>query len=1346
MTNYVARTMTEVVDGSSKRQTSKSLQDYEDQEAYVLLGAPGAGKTTEFVREAARQEGAEYVNARDFITLNAQENWKGETLFIDGLDEMRANPSNDPRTPLDRIRTRLNALGCPRFRLSCREGAWLEGTDKGALKRLMGGVEIQLLRLNPLADDDISIIAGERGAPPSFADAARKRGLSYLLENPLTLNLLLDAQANDAWPNTLSEALQQGCAQLSREFNEEHQAGKPSSSSTDDLLYQAGHLCTVILLGGLDGIRIRGGSSERYTPVLEDLSGVRQEISREAMATLLFKVEGGLAKPGHRQIAEYLAAGFLAKRIEEGLSPRRVLAVLIDKDSRIATPLRGLAAWLAALCRKARHRLIQLDPIGVVSCGDVKGFSPAEKQKLLASLEDVSLESPWTLASEGDNPRWGFLATDDMEEPLKKCLIEAKSSESKKWLSYVVLDSLRHAPIFALMPLMLEIIGSNDYPVALKMNALDVCRNLLPSPEVEQALKKLLDDVVRNPKCSGRSRLVDLLLGELYPSYLRASDLPPYLMPNLADTEDTELSYFWRLHVLKESRPEQLCELLDGLMALASSNDTSGSPAITESEEFGDLFCGIFIKVLESGTSVEYGRCYPWLDVATKHREFGQELQTPFDSWLREHPDAYLAIVQNIVLKSQERDWDLYRMLGSVEPPKDYPLWCIEMACQESDDAATEFWLQQAWKWGEREWEGRARYQVRAQAMLAVHPDLLEQYARISAGELEKSQVSAKTYRNRTRLRDGHHNARHERTWQGVKLHESALSENCGPPKLLDQLAGVYCSNASGVHGESGKARLLNYLNQDGELAELALQAFRDTPKRHDLPTEKEILDLAGTDQRYLITRPYLCGLEEAVPLEGPLPDWFDEIEMRRALAFRLSTLPSQGQESAPKWYRHLLANRPQMVAEVLQQVAKRFFRSTHVAFPQLYELSETAHEEVAKLVVMPLLRGFPVRLRNDKLSALSLLMEFAWRHVEKGELLELIEFKLSGKSLMSGQRVYWTCLGLALDCDAFHDRTELLFSTKGGQRLLAHLIEFLFRFKPFEPRVSYRPLSVAAKRLLIEILGPRYLPDWPRSSSAANRSQVHGSVVVNGLINSLAAQPEHEAQESLKKLAQLPSLQHLQDRLRFEAEQHRRDFPESGFDYPDPQAVLNLVENRDPANVPDLMAIATDHIDRLADRIRNSENSDWQQYWDGVSSRYENENWSPLDEPSCRNCFLSDLQLMLPEGIRADGEARHTGETRSDVRVSYGEMEIPIEFKLSHSRDLWTAIENQLVPKYTPSPGAKGHGMLVVFWFGPKHRKVGPEGQKPDTPEALQDQIQGTLSEDQARKISVRVIDVSKR
>ena len=1339
---HVARTVSEVANGSAERRGLKSLKDYEDSTAYVLLGAPGSGKTTEFKKEGERQEIAEYVTARDFTKLRVREEWKGKTLFIDGLDEMRAHSATDPRQPLDQIRAKLDLLGGPPFRISCREADWLGANDENALKSMLRVEGLPLLRLNPLTQKDISAIAKERNAP-NFWMEAYERGLSTLLENPLTLNLLLDVRKKNDWPDTLTETFQRGCVQLSKEFNIEHQVGSVSAISTDDLLNEAGRLCAVILLAGLEGFSKAGATPHEDAPSLIQLTGPNQDILRSVLRTRLFQIEGDVARPQHRQIAEYLAARYLAKRIEDGMSPRRALAVLTDNDSRVAAPLRGLAAWLAAVCPGLRLSLVERDPIGVVTYGDVRAFSVSEKQKLLSCLERLSEHNPWTLAGAAGDARWGGIATSDMETTLQGYLLDAERVESRQWLTYPLLDALQYGQCLrSLLPPMLCILRRDRYPLDLKKKAFEVCRRHMPSSEAALEFRKLLDDVVSNPKLPDRESLADLLLKELYPKSLPASELPRYFVRWETAQRTILQGSFWKRHVHEHSTDEQLAEILNGFVAYG--NQINATPRAENSylSSVVQVFAKILVVLQGRVGFADPDLIFSWLEFVVSPITLQEDRNLKvFMRQLCRDGDACKAFVERRVAKylgSDSRTLPLW-MLSKFDLPQEFATWCLDKAITATGRREKKFYLRFGYRLRASDPGGEDAFMRAAREKLKVHSSLLHEWLEIERAAEQESLESNTQARFWEQEYAGVRQERMER----FKQHAASLVDGRGSASFLDLLAKVYFAELGEAQGPTPGERLLDYLGRDHESVETALEALRGTPRRKDLPTESQIVSLVGTEENFLIAYPYLAGLELGLSIDDPAPDWFSEKEIRRALAFHLGTLPLDGQDKRPAWYRSLLKSRPQVVADAFERVARRFFRSRQVDFPQLYDLAKDDHVEVASLVILPLLRAFPSRIQYDKLHVLLRLMELAIRLVDRPAVLSLVKSKLALRSLMPSQRVYWVCMGLVLESDAFLDPLRCLFMGRGGERLLRHLSEFIFEFEPLKKGNSQGLLAPEAIELLIRLLGPGYRENSHEIQSLDPRPILHGSVVVNSLISSLTASPDPAAGNSLRTLAEEENLGHLRKRLRFHVESHRRSFPTSGFEHPEVKDVLEFLQGRGPVNVPDLMAITVDRIDQLAERIQNGENSDWRQYWDGVSRGSDKADRKPLDENSSRDRFLSDLQLLLPGGVRADGEARHQGDTQSDIRVSFGELEFPLEFKKSHSRDLWSGIHEQLIPRYTKSPSAKGHGMFMVFWFGKEYCKASPEGVKPESAEELQRQLEATLAPDQAHKILVRVIDV---
>ena len=398
MSTPVARTCTELVVDQDRGvlSTPQPLRAFDHIPAYVLLGDAGLGKTTEFKREfEAHGSSAEYLTARQFARspVDSRPTWREKTLFIDGLDEMRAGKS-DSLAPLDQIISQLDRLGQPSFRLSCREADWLGTNDRQNLATVSPDRQVSVLRLNPLDDDGIRALLTSLDLPinvEEFIDKAAEQGLGAILHNPQTLKLLAEAvKQGDDWPESRRETFEMACHKMATERNEEH-VHRVDQLKIKDIMDTAGYLCAVHLLAGTEGYSLNPLLNDPLFPFVGELqeppNKLPDDCLRKALTSTLFTGEVGQRSPIHRHIAEFLAGRYLAKLIEDGLPAERVLALMTSPtDQRVVTVLRGLSAWLAAHSPTARRRLIDLDPVGVGLYGDIEALSTDEKRQLLESL------------------------------------------------------------------------------------------------------------------------------------------------------------------------------------------------------------------------------------------------------------------------------------------------------------------------------------------------------------------------------------------------------------------------------------------------------------------------------------------------------------------------------------------------------------------------------------------------------------------------------------------------------------------------------------------------------------------------------------------------------------------------------------------------------------------------------------------------------------------------------------------------------------------------------------------------------------------------------------------------
>ena len=449
------------------------LSHYRDVPAWVLLADPGAGKSDVFFT-LSLIEGGICVSARDFVELDLPTDWH-EPLFIDGLDEITSGHAMGS-TPLGQIRQKLQQLGTPKFRLSCREADWRGNADGDALKRLVGDGNFAELHLAPLSHaQSVALIAHwqpcteAQAQAEAFRQEAEKRDLGGLLDNPQTLHMLVKAHAANGggWPASKTQTYEMACAQLVREHNDEHLANSRDNTPPDDqTLLAAGYLCAVMLLSGSGAIALQRQSQPRAGVVTllklkSTVSAPDQPTSRAALHTRLFRGDGrGDFWPVHRTVAEYLGARYLASRIEAGLPANRVLALMLGEDAGIVPELRGLHAWLAAVAlADLRRELIAHDPLGVVLNGDVRQFHRDEKLQVLNALRDEATRYTYFRNQNWVSHPFGALATADMEDDFKALLRSTDRSPAHMALLDCVLDALTHGqPTTALAPALEQLV------------------------------------------------------------------------------------------------------------------------------------------------------------------------------------------------------------------------------------------------------------------------------------------------------------------------------------------------------------------------------------------------------------------------------------------------------------------------------------------------------------------------------------------------------------------------------------------------------------------------------------------------------------------------------------------------------------------------------------------------------------------------------------------------------------------------------------------------------------------------------------------------------------------------
>lgn len=1338
----VPRTCTEV-DPAGKRTAGIALAALRGCPAYVLLGEPGAGKTTAFAEEA-RAAGCEAIRAADFIAFDRPQ-WRGWTLFIDGLDEMRAG-SADGRTPFDAIRQRILGLGCPPFRISCREADWRGAGDRDGLARVAPEGVVSVLHLDDLDTAQIETLLTENhgvGDAKGFVEEARKRRLEGLLGNPQSLRMLAQAVGR-SWPASLAETYRLACWRLAEEPNRDHRdAWRQAAIPTNDVLHAAGHACAVQLLAGIEGYAFDLDAADAANPPFNDIGLARTPALNRALASRLFESRGHDERrmPVHRSIAEYLGARFLAERIErEGLPLGRVLALMSAGDGGIVADLRGLHAWLAVHCLSARAHLIERDPLGVVLYGDIRDFGVADKRRLLAALGREAGRYPWFRSQDWSAPPFGALASRDMREDFVTLLAESARDEAHESLVDCVLEAIAHGDS-------LPELGDALLAVARDVSHWGVNRKSAVAAythvagDVPGPLLELLEDIRAGRVADGDDEITGLLLRHLYPQHLSASRVIDFLHPAKSPNLIGSYLWFWEHQLIERTDGQGFPALLDSVAADPAK--LRKMPDDYHSTRFqGELLA----RGLEAaGDSASPEQLWNWLGIGLDEHAYShldRDHTQRIAEWLSGRPDTYRALLE-LALGLCEGKADLLHCLyraehrfHGAELPIGVEEWCLARAAASADDILRRQLVDKAAFALLRRLEYTPALLDALLSIADRHPELAANVGSwLKSETVEWRQDSARRKAERkeneqARIAD----------WIGhFHKHQAAIEAGTASPGLMHELSMIYFGRYREAAGDDPIARLQSFFGNDAGITLAALAGLRRTLLRNDLPTVAEIVDLGIKGRHHYIAEACLAGAEELSRIGADAVLELPEAVQERLVAFRLT----HDFGNAPAWLSVLVAQHPEIVTTVLIDYGTAMLKARKQHAAGVSALAhDDAYSEVARRAALPLLAAYPLRWKRESLDELSTLLVAAIRHGNRDELRQLIATKLSRKGLDSAQRSQWLTAGLLLDPDRYEKPLQRYV---GANQSRAFLVAGFFGSRADRAK-GLPELGETTLALLVRLLAPHASPERPQGAHWVSPA-MNAADFVRGLISRLGAGATSSASRAFDDLLTDDSLSVWRGELRHHRENQRVVRREAHFSRASVAEVVRTLANAEPANPADLHALLVRHLRDIARDDRDGNTTGYRRYWNVDS--YDRPQ-IPRPENDCRNRLLEILKERLrPFSIDAQAEGQYRENKRADIRVFFGGdaggFNVPIEIKRNSHPDLWSALHNQLIAHYVRDPGAKGYGIYLVFWFGGTGMPTAGDGGKPPgSSSELEERLAATLDTEEQQRIAVIVMDCS--
>jgi len=1354
---YIERTCIEVTHGETENleysYNNKALSEFRKHSAYILLGEPGAGKTESFKHEGSQPD-CIYIKARDFLTFDIQKDWKSKTLFIDGLDEVRAGSSNG-LIPLDKIRNKLLQLGKLKFRLSCREADWLGASDGQDLEVVSNDGLITVIHLEELNEKDIRLFVKNEDPAlniQSFIEWSHQHTLFSMLGNPQILKLIIKAFSGDNRPDNKKDIYKSACEKMILDINVAHQQSeKKKKYSVKQLMEASGKLFAHQLISGLEGYSLSSTTNEEHYPYYANIFDDNLKVLVQSLKTNLFKQgkDNYLREPTHRSIAEYLAAAYISNLVEnQGLPARRLLALITTADGGVVSSLRGLFAWFITLCEDQRSLLLNRDPLGVVLYGDVSSFSKTQKEDLFLYLYKEAEKHPGFRSENWLSSPFGALATEDMEEIIRKYLESPLRDAAHQALVDCVIDAVEHGSISTgLTRTLLGIVEDHTWWSEIRKTALNSLIRIAINDNVD-LIGKLLNDIKKGKIEDVDDQLLGTLLSKLYPSLINANKIFDYLRRPKDDRFVGVYINFWSHKFLPNSSDDDIPILLDQL-----SQRKEFKEFLQHNYSLYGFISELLVNgVMKFGDKINIERLYNWLGVGLDKYESSllepvrrHNKKITIQQWLSDKPDIYKAIIAEGTSRiiNKKEPWKYFykitaRLYGA-NIPEDIGEWYLKQADKiNSKEIAEDYFRQAVFQINTPNNDKNFTLDT-VFSWVDFHPefDSLLQEMLVEDGKdferrLNNARKKLKRDFGRTKKKTDYLNH--------ILKYKDKIKKGTAPPTIFHDLAFAYKGHLMEAKGDTSHERISSLLNNSDELTTCALEGLKKTIFRDDLPSVEEIIKSSTTGRSFYISHAVLVGLEER-PIEDDT-EWaqISDTDYEKVVAFYLA----DNTGDTPRWFTQLLHYKPELISEVFIKYVRTSIKSGKEHITGLYQLAnDTDWGMVARRSVIVLLDTYPVRTKNSQIYNIQYLLTAALRYVDKNDLLVVVDKKINLTSMNMMQRSRWLAVGLILAPEKYEQNVlDFMKPNTTRVRAIASFLSNQHDHNQWKPEYK---LPVTTLVMLIKQLGSHFKP-YTIKGVASVTLEIDAADMVSNFINQLSKINNIDVTKKLEKLIKTPELNEWRNSLKGKLYEYKKRIRDTSFTQPTIENVVNTLSNKEPSNAADLMALTLDHLETLATRIRNIDTNDYRQYWNTTATYYK--PTTPKVEDDCRDALLSDLRTRLNQlNINAEKEVYFADNKRSDIKISYinnNRIAIPIEIKRDFHANVWKAWKTQLIAQYTQHPDAQGYGIYLIFWFGTGKTPPPPSGKKPTTAYEMKIALLNMMTEEEKRLIGLCVIDCS--
>lgn len=1279
-------------------------------EPLLILGEAGMGKSCllEWFANApghARCTARQLINRHDLRTLLGD----ATTLVIDALDEVSAQKEGDA---VDLVLRQLGRLGCPHFVLSCRVADWRSATGLEAIREQYPEEPLEL-HLEPFGDADAAtFLSASLGAETAEAvvEHFNIRGLSGLLGNPQTLELISRVAGSGNLPETRSELFSRAVEVL----RVEHRDAKACGQLAREIgLDAAGAACAGLILTGSEAIvRTSSASSAEGELQLADISCLpRGESIGGMLGTRLFRADGA-DRFGylHRRVGEYLGARWLAKQADTPAKRRRLLS-MFHSHGLVPASLRGIHAWLAHDPALAQA-VIAADPMGVIEYGDADDLTVEQARSLIGALELLATDSP-RFRDWGPYSMRGITQPELIEEirrlitapetpfALRLLVLEAVkgnkiASELADDLRRIVLDpqaifASRRAAGEALS----ELDGEEDWP-----NILSALHNYNDELSIRLPIE-LIEDI-------GYELIHDNLVVDLVVAHARNDGRTIGVLSGL-----------------KRCLPDLRIEgVLDRLAIVAKTlgkrYERPGNYVLTD-------FAYHLIACAVAAGGVTAEKIWSWLEPFDASVGYQRESRQQLDAHIR-GDDRFRQAIQRYVLFERPSDqstwqlaWELSRRSSGLAATAADVVALLEVL--DPSDHSDERWRDLV-QLTPHDDEIGAEVRAAARPFAAHCPDLLNWIERLAKPVIPEWKIEQA---ESERIRQEKQAAAHA---QHRKSYATCIDQmSVGDFGTIIDPAKAYLNLFNDVGDDvPAHERVAQWLGDDiGDVAHVGFEAFMVLEPA--TPTAHEIAESVAQGQYYEAGYIIVAALAERFRKGVGFDDLSDERLMAGLFVLRRTCIDD---------HAGIVGLREAIEAAIQARGgwgdAMRLYHEPQLqarceSVDGLYALvRDERHAELAAELAAEWLKRFPDLPVGPE-------AELIYRLIRSGRFEVLRRVAVGRVKLTDDERRgNWDTIGLVVD---FEQTAARLSVSQIEPELLWHLRDST---GGHSDDGSYVALEPAQLEWIITTFRPRWpMVNRPSGTTGGNTNPWDASNHLIHLIRRLGNDTSEDAIAALMRLRSAPTDGYTESIKIVVAEQARIRV-ESSYAPPALETINAITRNLLPVSAADLQALVLEELSIAQAKVKSDDAESWRGFYD--------DNGTPFAEERCRDHLLGLLRQGSKE-ITFDPEAHVAADKEVDIACSAGALRIPIEVKGQWHPELWRGADMQLDALYTRDWRAEGRGIYLVLWFGDQNlpnkclKKPGRGTEPPQTANELREMlITGSKSVREGRVI-VFVLDL---